>query len=96
MKRTEPKSVARIIEEALDSAGLGSAVNEHRALYVWPEVVGQGVNRYTTRRFVANGVMHVFISSAPLKNELSFHRSRLAELINKAVGADVIKSIQFH
>ena len=40
--------------------------------------------------------MHVYISSASLKNELSYHRNRLVQLLNEAVGADVITSIELH
>lgn len=96
MKRTEPLQIGTIIDHAIESAGLSGAIAEHRALFVWPQVVGQGINRYTTRRYIAAGVMHVYLSSAPLRNELSFHRSRLVELINRAAGSDVITSIEFH
>lgn len=96
MKRSEPLLVKTIIDRALDEAGLTTAMAEHRACYLWPEVVGQGVNRYTVRRYVARGVMHVYLTSAPLRNELSFHRARIVELLNKAVGMDVITSIEFH
>lgn len=96
MKRTDPKSLNDIINEAMAHAGMTDSLAEHRACYVWPEIVGQGINRYTTRRYVERGVMHVYLTSAPLKNELSFHKSRLVELINRAVGKDVIQSIQFH
>ena len=69
---------------------------EQKACFLWPEIVGPGVNRYTTRRYVERGVMHVYITSAVLKNELSYIRTRLVEQINRAVGSDVITSIIFH
>lgn len=96
MKRTEPKILADIINESLQRDGLDTALAEQRALYMWPEIVGPGVNRYTTRRYVDHGIMHVYLSSAVLKNELSFHRSSLVEQLNRAAGADVISQIVFH
>lgn len=96
MKRTEPKILADIINESLQRDGLDTAMAEQRALYMWPEIVGPGVNRYTTRRYVDHGIMHVYLSSAVLKNELSFHRSSLVEQLNRAAGADVISQIVFH
>lgn len=97
MKRTDPRLIGDIIAESLRRDGLDTAMAEQRALYMWPEIVGPGVNRYTTRRYVAEGgVMHVYLSSAVLKNELSFHRSSLVEQLNKAAGADVISQIVFH
>lgn len=96
MKRTEPKILADIINESLQQDGLDIAMAEQRALYVWPEIVGPGVNRHTTRRYVENGIMHVYLSSAVLKNELSYHRSSLVEQLNLAAGANVISQIVLH
>ncbi len=96
MKRTEPKSIAEIIDESLRRDGLDTAMAEQRALYMWPEIVGPGVNRYTTRRYVEHGVMHVYLSSAVLKNELSFHRSSLIGQLNRAAGSNVITQLVLH
>ena len=96
MKRTEPKSVTEIIRESMDRAGLSDSMAQQQACYVWPEIVGPGVNRYTFRRYVEKGVLHVYLSSAVLKQELAFHRSHLVEQINKAVGSEAITSIEFH
>lgn len=96
MKRTYPKHIAAIIEEAMNRAGLTDSLNDRRAAAVWADVVGPSINRYTLRRYVDHGVMHVYLTSAPLKNELSYSRAALVEAINKAVGADVVKEIVIH
>lgn len=96
MKRHEPQVIADIIKEKLKTDGIESSFNEQRVLYLWQEVVGPGVNRYTTRRFIDHGVLHLYISSASLKNELSFIRPKLIEALNKAAGASVVTEIQFH
>ena len=45
---------------------------------------------------VDHGVLHVYLTSAPLKNELSFALTDLAAAINKAIGADTVKEIVLH
>lgn len=96
MKRTEPRQLGDILREAIETAGITDDVARHQACYVWAEIVGPGVNRYTFRRYVTGSVMHVYITSAVLKNELSFFKSGLVEKINKAVGSDVLTDIVFH
>lgn len=96
MKRTYPKRIDEIINQALKESDAENSFNEYKVCYLWPEVVGPGVNRYTTRRFVESGVMHVYISSASLKNELQFMRSTLIEQLNQMAGASVIHSIVIH
>lgn len=96
MKRTDPMSIKQLIDAVLDDDNVREAAREQRLCYMWPEIVGQGINRYTTRRYVADRKLHVHISSAPLRNELQFHRSRLVDLLNQSVGADVITDIVIH
>ena len=96
MKRTEPKSFAQIFDEAMARAGASQTLAAQRACYLWPEIVGPGINRYTYQRRVDGQTLHIYISSAPLKNELSFHKSRLIEQLNSAVGEQAITEIIFH
>lgn len=96
MKRSEPSLIGDIIRESLRRDGIESRFNEQRAAYLWAEVVGPGVNRYTSRRYVEGGILHVYITSASLKQELAYLRARLTEAINAAVGAEVISDIHFH
>ena len=70
MKRTEAKSIAEIIGDFMQQEDIEDAVLEQKALRLWGQVVGSGVNRMTTERFVDNGVITVKISSAPLRNDL--------------------------
>lgn len=51
----------------------------------------------TTRRYVdSNHIFHVYLTSAVVKNELSFNRTALVEALNRAVGSTVITDIKFH
>lgn len=96
MKRTYPRQIGEIINDALDRAGLTEKLDDRRICALWPEVVGQSINRYTIKRFVDHGVMHVYLSSAALKNELSFNRAALVRALNDVVGKEVIHDILFH
>lgn len=96
MKRSDPQSIKELIDRVLDDDSVRDAARAQRVCYLWPEIVGPGINRYTTRRYVADGILHVYLSSGPLKNELQFHRSRLVDLLNQAVGAEVITDIHIH
>lgn len=96
MKRTEPKSFAEIFDEGMRLAGAADTLAQQRACYLWPEIVGPGVNKYTLRRYVDGGVLHVYITSAPLKQELQFLRSGILEQLNKAVGCQALTSIEIH
>ena len=95
MKRTEPKSIAEIIGDFMQQEDIEATMLEHKALHLWQEVVGPGVNRMTPERYVENGVITVKINSAALRNELMLSRSGIIAQLNKLVGKDVIREIIF-
>ena len=57
MKRTEAKNIGQIINEVLQKEHLDVALDEHRASALWPQIVGDGINRYTIRRYVKGIVL---------------------------------------
>lgn len=93
MKRTEAHSVGEIIDQLLKENNIDQQFNEQKVVYLWPEIVGQGINRYTTKRWVKNGVLYLHISSAALRNELMMSRSQLIKHINEAMGNKIIHDI---
>ncbi len=93
MKRTEAKTVGDIISQLLKEDNLDRQFDEQKVVYLWPEVVGQGINRYTTSRWVKNGVLYLHISSAVLRNELMMSRTTLIKRLNEAAGNEVIHDI---
>ena len=95
MKRTEAKNVGQIINDLLKKENLDVALDEHRASALWPQIVGDGINRYTISRSVRNGVMTVRLSSASLANELMLIRASIIQRINEALGRDIIHEIIF-
>ena len=95
MKRTEARNIGQIINDLLKQENLDVALDEHRASALWPKIVGDGINRYTIRRYVKDGVMTVHLSSASLKAELMLNRAAIIERINQALGRDIIHEIVF-
>jgi len=95
MKRTEAQNVGQIIKDLLRKENLDVALDEHRASALWPQIVGDGINRYTIRRYVKDGVMTVHLSSASLANELMLNRASIIQRINEALGRDIIREIIF-
>ncbi len=95
MKRTEAKNIGQIIDELLKRENLDVVLDEHRASAMWPQIVGDGINRYTIKRYVNNGVMTVHLSSASLSNELMLNRASIIQRINEALGREVIHEIIF-
>ncbi|MBQ6649131.1 MAG: DUF721 domain-containing protein [Muribaculaceae bacterium] len=93
MKRSDAKSIAEIIGDFMQQEDIEATMLEHKALSMWAQVVGPGVNRLTTERYVDEGVITVKISSAALRNDLMLSRTAIINQLNQLVGKPVIREI---
>lgn len=96
MKRTDPVALGEILDLYINTDGNRAEFNRRKVEYCWAEVVGPEINRATTSRYVQGSTLHVNLSSAPLKSELSFMTAPLIKALNDAVGDNVIDKIVFH
>lgn len=96
MKKTDPMLFDDVLREMIEATGMRPELERHSIEAVWPHVVGPHIAAYTGRKFVRDRIFHVYIVSAPLKEELSFMRETLVKSLNEAAGADVIDAIIIH
>lgn len=96
MKRRDPLIVGQIIEQALAEAGSADEVAAHRIEAAWADVVGHGINRMTYKRVMKEGVLHIYLSSAVLKHELSFRKQSLIDALCRSTATKILTDIQFH
>lgn len=95
MKRTEPLRISQIVENLLKERDMEDTMLRHRALSLWPTVVGPAINRLTVERRIAGSTLMLRIVSAPLRSELAMHRTLLLKNLNQALGKEVISDIKF-
>ena len=75
----------------LRESGLEQSVLDVQIEEVWPQVMGNVVNRLTRSVEVRDGVLYVRVNSAALKTQLFENRFELVRKLNEAVGAKAIR-----
>ena len=95
MKRNfESKSLKNVIGNIIDSSNkLNSGLNNIKVQNLWREVMGNNVNSYTNEIVLKKNTLFVNLSSSVLRQELSFGKQKIVDLLNKELGKTVIKKI---
>ncbi len=95
MKRNfESKSLKNVIGNIIDSSNkLNSGLNNIKVQNLWREVMGNNVNSYTNEIVLKKNTLYVNLSSSVLRQELSFGKQKIVELLNKELGKTLIKKI---
>lgn len=89
-----------------DNLNMGEALNEFikvnklekgmdkiNAQEAWKNLMGNGVNNYTTAVDLRNDTLFVSLSSSVLREELSLGRSRIIAMLNEELGKELIKKL---
>jgi len=95
MKRNfESKSLKNVRGNIIDSSNkLNSGLNNIKVQNLWREVMGNNVNSYTNEIVLKKNTLYVNLNSSVLRQELSFGKQKIIDLLNKELGKTVIKKI---
>jgi len=59
----------------------------------WKRLMGNGVNNYTTAVKLDRETLYVQLSSSVLREELSYGKSKIIDMLNEEIGREVIKKL---
>lgn len=96
MKRRNEQSLGDAIAYLIDAGGMREKMDELDISSWWDEVVGGLIARHTTGIRLNKGKLYITVDSAPLRQELTYMRERIAELLNQRMGREVVKEIVLH
>ena len=94
MKRTQAIPISEILSDFFkENPQIRQKILEVRVQRAWGELLGPMIMRSTQQLFVKNRVLHVFLNSSVLRNELLLNRKRLLKSLNDYAGEEVINDI---
>lgn len=93
MRRSKTVSLAEAMEDYIKEMKLGDKLREISILDSWENMVGKAISSRTSRIYIKEGVLYVFLKSSIVRNELMMIREALREKLNQKAGSEVIKEI---
>ena len=89
------KHLKKAIEEAIDGAGIKSALKQESAVLLWGEVVGEAVSAVTKAERVESGTLIVRVETSVWRQELHMQKEEIINKINRKIGTRAIREIRF-
>jgi len=72
---------------------LQHGIDKVNAREAWVNLMGNGVNNYTTAIELRNETLYVSLSSSVLREELSHGKSKILDMLNEELGKNLVKKI---
>lgn len=85
--------VGEAIREMAEFYNLDQRLRESKVIGAWEQVVGTMIAKHTTNLYIRRDKLYVVIGSSAVRSELSFSRTKLVSLLNKAAGEKVIDEV---
>ncbi len=83
-----------LVQNMLHENKLQKGIDQIEVKEVWEEVMGNGVVSYTDSVLLRKNTLIVKLSSAPLREELSYGKDKIVDMLNKALRKELIKNIK--
>jgi len=88
------KDMKDLLKQVLqDNKKLKKGVSQVVLEDAWRSEMGDVICSYTDRLYFNNGKLIVYLTSAPLRSELSMSKAKLIDVLNTACGDQYVKDI---
>lgn len=95
MKRTEPIRIGEVLRQTIAQQGLTDGLARAAAIDAWAPLVGEAIASRCGRPVFRGDLLTISCPSPALRQELTMHRTRLAEAINRHIGRHVVTDLRF-
>jgi hypothetical protein len=82
-----------VLQEFIRINRLQDGIDRVNARNAWESLMGNGVNKYTSRVDLKDGTLYVSLSSSVLREELSLGKSKIIAMLNEELGRELIKTL---
>ena len=93
MRKSNTQPLGEVIHEYLKALDIDIKLQEVRLIDSWPDVVGVTIAKRTSRLYIKNHVLFVYLNSSVARSELLRIRTGLVKGLNDRAGVKVIDDI---
>ncbi len=86
-------SLKDVLQEMVEAMKWKEKLNETKIRRIWNQKMGTTINQYSRDISLRKGKLSITITAAPLKQELSYQRDKILEMINRELGGDFVKEV---
>lgn len=86
-------SIGDVLRQFIEINKLQPGMDKINVEDAWKSLMGNGVNSYTKEVMLKGTTLYVSLTSAVLREELSYGKQKIIKMINEELGKEVIKEV---
>lgn len=92
-RRNNESSIGDVLREIIEKNKLQPGIDQIAVKDAWKNLMGNGVNTYTRNIVLKGNTLYVELTSAVLREELSYGKDKIIRMINEELRRDVVGSV---
>lgn len=88
-------SVGDVLKHIIEANKLQLGIDQIAVKEAWASLMGNGVNSYTKEVTLRKNTLYVVLTSAVLRQELSYGKEKIIRMINEEFRRDIVKELVF-
>ena len=93
MRKSNTQTLGEAIKDYLKALHIDKKINEVRLINSWEEVIGKTIAKATTKIYIKNKTLFVFLNSSVIRNELFMLKEEILKVLNEKAGEKIIEKI---
>jgi hypothetical protein len=86
-------SIGDVLKAFIETNKLQGGMDKINVQEAWKALMGNGVNSYTKEVVLKGSTLYVSLTSAVLREELSYGKTKIITMINEELRKEVVKDI---
>lgn len=82
-----------VLKDMVDSMKWQEKLSEVKIRQIWTDKMGTTINNYTREINLRKGRLFITITSASLKQELSYEREKIKNMMNAQLGGEYVQDV---
>lgn len=93
MRKSNEQSIKDVISEMLSSYQIKDKLAEVDIVQQWEKLMGKLIAKNTQKIYIKDKKLFLYIESSALKQELTYSKSKIIDIINKESGTQLIHEV---
>lgn len=89
----QEQDLKSLLKAMVEAFKLKPQLTQARIKSLWDSELGFAIARHTQSIRLKNNTLYVSINSSPLKQELSYGKEKIRNILNEALGEEAIKEV---
>lgn len=92
-RQSNESSISDVLQQFIQQNRLEAGMDKIDVEQAWKNLMGNGVNSYTQEVILKGSTLYVKLTSAVLREELSYGKQKIITMLNEELRKEVVKDL---